>query len=474
MELLSSLIRTSADAVVQIGEVGGLSDAALLSAASSVAVLRRHADAAAAAIAGEIARRSRPELGYDGLATTAGFADVTALVSSVTSSSQSDARKLVEVGSLTAESAWRALVSSVVAAGELSVDAASSITRGLYGIDDRVASVDLVAAVRRLLAFSMPPDELFRRARRVRDELDSVGVADRSAARREARTFVIWHQPDGMYRGKFLLDPEDGALVDAALQSIMSPRRGGPRFVDPASRASAEDLLADPRTNEQLAADAFVDIVRLAIDADPGTLFGARRPAVRVSITTEQLQSATGHGVIEGTVDAVTVEGIDRLVCDAGIVALHFDCDGNCINVGRDQRLFTQRQRVALAERDGGCRIPGCHRPPSQCEAHHIDEWHRQNGRTDLIDGVLLCRRHHMLLHNNHWQIVREASDYWLVPPPSVSSDPIPMPSRSAWAYSSAPLSATLSATPSSVSSTASSKSAGSRSVTSNEESCSS
>jgi hypothetical protein len=359
------------------------------------------------------------------------------MVSSLTSTSAADSRKLIEVGSLPVESAWRALVATRVAAGELSVDAATSITRGLAGIDDRVASIDLVAAVRGLLGLRVPPDELLRRARRVRDELDAVGIAGRVASQRDARTFSIWHQPDGMYRGKFLLDPEDGALVDAALQSIMSPRRGGPRFVDPAARASAEELLADPRTNDQVAADAFVDIVRLAIDADPGTLFGARRPAVRVSITTDQLRSATGHGVIEGTVDVVTVEGIDRRVCDSGIVALQFDRDGTCINVGRDQRLFTSRQRVALAERDGGCRIPGCYRPPSQCEAHHVDEWHRQNGRTDLADGILLCRRHHMLLHNKDWQIVRDGSEYWLVPPPIVSDTRIAMPSRSAWTYSS-------------------------------------
>jgi hypothetical protein len=462
MELLSLLIRSSAEAVARIGDVGTLSDSSLMAAASSVALLRRHADAAAAAIAGEIAHRSRHELGYDGLATSSGFADATAMVSSLTSTSAADSRKLIEVGSLPTESAWRSVVSSAVAAGELSVDAASSLVRGLGGIDDRVASIDLVQAVRSLLALTVPPDELFRRARRARDELDAVGVADRVAAQREARTFSIWHQPDGMYRGTFLLDSEDGALVDAALHSIMSPRRGGPRFVDPSERASAEELLADPRTNEQLAADAFVDIVRLAIDADPGTLFGARRPAVRVSITTDQLTSATGHGVIEGTVDAVTVEGIDRLVCDAGIVALLFDRDGNCLNVGRDQRLFTARQRVALAERDGGCRMPGCYRPPSQCEAHHIDEWHLKHGRTDLADGMLLCRRHHMLLHNKNWQIVRDASDYWLVPPPSVSNTRILMPSRSA----GNPLSPHASA--------ASSKSAGSRLVTSKEPSCSS
>ncbi|MEP6482771.1 MAG: HNH endonuclease signature motif containing protein [Rhodoglobus sp.] len=41
--------------------------------------------------------------------------------------------------------------------------------------------------------------------------------------------------------------------------------------------------------------------------------------------------------------------------------------------------------------RDGGCRFPGCDRPPSWCEAHHIVPW-SHGGRTDLADGLLLCR----------------------------------------------------------------------------------
>src|SRR5690606_4902668 len=90
------------------------------------------------------------------------------------------------------------------------------------------------------------------------------------------------------------------------------------------------------------------------------------------------------------------------------------------------------RQRVALAARDGGCRFPDCDRPPSWTEAHHIVPW-SHGGRTDVADGVLLCRHHHMMLHNNGWRIVREHADYTLIPPPDI--DPlqraIPMPSRS-------------------------------------------
>ncbi|WP_345761064.1 HNH endonuclease signature motif containing protein [Diaminobutyricibacter sp. McL0608] len=103
------------------------------------------------------------------------------------------------------------------------------------------------------------------------------------------------------------------------------------------------------------------------------------------------------------------------------------------LDVGRARRLFTGSQRVALAERDGGCRWPGCDRPPSWTEAHHIDPW-AAGGRTDLDDGVLLCRHHHLLLHNNGWRVVRarDPGQFALIPPRELDAQqrPRPMPTR--------------------------------------------
>jgi hypothetical protein len=110
-----------------------------------------------------------------------------------------------------------------------------------------------------------------------------------------------------------------------------------------------------------------------------------------------------------------------------------FDDNGNVLNVGREQRLFTARQRIGLAVRDGGCRFPGCRKPPSWTEAHHIDHWARDQGRTDIARGILLCRYHHMLIHNNSWEIKRDdESRYLLIPPPGIDPDQIPieMPSK--------------------------------------------
>ncbi|RLP73962.1 HNH endonuclease [Mycetocola manganoxydans] len=77
--------------------------------------------------------------------------------------------------------------------------------------------------------------------------------------------------------------------------------------------------------------------------------------------------------------------------------------------------------------------MPGCDRPPSYTEAHHINEWAADGGRTDIADGILLCRHCHMLIHNNGWRISRTGARYFAVPPPAVDRErrPIPLPSKS-------------------------------------------
>lgn len=161
-------------------------------------------------------------------------------------------------------------------------------------------------------------------------------------------------------------DPESAAILTAALDPLTSPRRGGPRLIDPAEKARTQ---------------AIID---------------------------------------------------DASLCTGDSLEVTVIVDGMPLNLGRTQRLYDQRQRETLAVRDGGCLWPGCNRPPAMTEAHHTKQWKRDNGRTDLDDGVLLCRFHHMLLHNNHWEIQRHlmddgSNDLWLTPPASVDPDQTPL-----------------------------------------------
>ena len=253
----------------------------------------------------------------------------------------------------------------------------------------------------------MTVERLAIRARELRAEIDVDGVRDREQQLRERRYLHITPQGDGMTRIHGLLDPESAAVVVGAYDAATSPRRGGPRFVDPTEAARAEAVATDPRTTEQIAVDSFVELIRIATLADPGAVLGRRGAAVQVLVTERDLSRRAGVGRIEGQPDAVSIETVERHICESGIVPILFDSDGQSVNVGRDQRLFNRRQRIGMAARDGGCRFPDCERPPSWTEAHHIDEWARDFGKTDIADGVLLCRHHHLLVHNNGWRITR-------------------------------------------------------------------
>ena len=163
--------------------------------------------------------------------------------------------------------------------------------------------------------------------------------------------------------------------------------------------------------------------------SDSRKVVGSRLPAVRVLVAATVMESGEGVGHIEGQPLPVSLATVERAICSAGTVEVVFDEHGQAIDLGREQRLYSRKQRVALAARDGGCMFEDCGVPASWTEAHHIHPW-SQGGRTDLADGILLCRFHHMLLHNNGWQIERRGYEYWLIPPGDVDPGRTPRPMR--------------------------------------------
>lgn len=116
---------------------------------------------------------------------------------------------------------------------------------------------------------------------------------------------------------------------------------------------------------------------------------------------------------------------IDQRICDTGTLRVTVDASGDPLNVGRESRLFTAAQRVALVARDGGCRWPGCVRDASYCEAHHIDPY-SEGGRTDIDRGILLCRFHHMHLHHQKWRIEREGKGDFILRGPNRETREMP------------------------------------------------
>ena len=96
---------------------------------------------------------------------------------------------------------------------------------------------------------------------------------------------------------------------------------------------------------------------------------------------------------------------------------------GHVLCVGRTYRTATKAQRMALMVRDRHCRFPGCRVDVHRCEAHHVQEW-ELGGPTCLSNLVLLCRAHHVIVHEGGWRIFTDPPldpghpDHWQFQPP--------------------------------------------------------
>lgn len=462
--MTSTLTSQFATAVAALGAVStsvaefrSADDAALVDLSRLAAHEKQLAERHLALIAGEIAARSTRELGHAGLAQRSGFRNAEELLRTTTGATGREATTAVRVGRLMREAAvdrgtdptsgaaveaaepWLACVAAAVAAGTLSVGAADVIRTGLGqpSVNVPVAMLAEAAAALCDLAAALDVDRLARRAREVRDDLDEDGIAERERECFEKRSIRIFPMAGGMGRLVWDLDPESYATVLELNSRATSPKRGV-RFVGGDNQETAERILNDPRTIGQLASDTFLGLLQAGADADSSQLLGTGAAAIRVLVAKTTLEAggvggpALGHGRIEATGAPLSAATVQRLSCDGATTEVTLDTFGRPLDVGREQRTFTPKQRIALAVRDGACLFGDCAAEPSMTEAHHVISW-SMGGRTDLANGILLCKFHHLLVHNNGWEIYRIGTDYWLVPPPDVDprQRPRPMPSKS-------------------------------------------
>lgn len=412
---------------------------------------QRLAGAHGALAAGEIAHRSTRERGSSGLAQRTGHRTPEELVRVTTGSTAREAFSSVRAGRLALEAAemadsatgevpvpsqpWLRPVGQALTAGVLSVAAADSIGNGLGQPNADVSVAVLLDAATRLVAeaigsadrTALDADRLYRRARDLRNEIDLAGIADREETRRQARALRFHQRPHGMSRLTWDLDPESAATVRDLYDRATSPRRGGPRFVSGEAASTAERILADERTVEQLASDTFLHLLNAGADADSSQLLGSGGAVVSVLVPSEALATGTGAGYLLGQTEPVSIDTVRRLSCGGVTVPIIFDEENQPLDLGREQRLFSRKQRRALAARDGGCVVPGCDRPPSWTEAHHIDHWERDDGETNISVGILLCQHHHLLFHNNGWEVTLENRVYWLHLPQDVDPEQVPI-----------------------------------------------
>ena len=126
-----------------------------------------------------------------------------------------------------------------------------------------------------------------------------------------------------------------------------------------------------------------------------------------VSTTLDQLMKDSGQADLIGTREKISSETLHRLMCDAKVIRLIRDSDGEILDLGRAVRTAPLKFWQALAVRDGGCVFPGCDAPPTRCQAHHILWWDRDRGDTSLWNLALLCHHHHHLVHEGRWTMAR-------------------------------------------------------------------
>jgi hypothetical protein len=206
----------------------------------------------------------------------------------------------------------------------------------------------------------------------------------------EHRTLEVRTGEGGAVFIKGFLDPVGGAALCTAL--------------DPLARRTGS---GDDRSRDRRYADALVELAGHALDEAILPRIGGQRPHLQVTTSLETLVGTAGApaGMLDraGPIATPTVQ---RLACDASVTRVLLDSDSAVVDVGRAHRLPSGPTRRALHARHGGCAWPGCDRPASWTAAHHIKHW-AHGGPTDLDNLVLLCHRHHWLVHEGGWKLVR-------------------------------------------------------------------
>ena len=215
--------------------------------------------------------------------------------------------------------------------------------------------------------------------------VDPSGESEREDRLRLRRHLTFTSNGEGMYAVKGLLMPEDVAHVRVTLDHI-----AGAAYADQTGRPHHTRI-----------ADAFVELCQ-AYNA--GTVSGGReRPKVLVTVPFETVvERGAARGVIIGIDATVSGDTVRQMCCDAELNRVITRGSSTILDYGTTTRLASDAQYYALVARDGGCRWPGCDRPPGWCQAHHIDEVTRDDGPTNLANMILLCSTHHTLIHQQH------------------------------------------------------------------------
>ena len=161
--------------------------------------------------------------------------------------------------------------------------------------------------------------------------------------------------------------------------------------------AETKDLPEEPqRTPAERRADALADICKFFLDHQQQRSGGRHRPHLNVIVDTE-----TGTArYVDGP--SLSGEVLGAFLCDSALHRLLMAGRSAVLDYGMSTRTIPAPLWATLVVRDEHCRFPGCDRPATWCDGHHIT-WFSRLGPTRPDNLVLLCRRHHKRLHQPGW-----------------------------------------------------------------------
>ncbi len=189
----------------------------------------------------------------------------------------------------------------------------------------------------------------------------------------EARKLEITGTGQGMVFIKGMLDPAAGAALRTMLE--------------PLARKSGKD---DERPRERRVADALVEVTNRMLDSGTLPIRNGQRPHLLVTTTLETLLGLPGAPAAEMEFSLpISAKQVERIACDCSVTRILLGADSTVIDVGRSKRVVTPAQRKALVARDEHCAWPGCDRPVSFTNVHHLVHW-MKGGPGDLDNLALL------------------------------------------------------------------------------------
>jgi hypothetical protein len=314
-------------------------------------------------------------------------------------------------------------VDALFGRGELSYSKVRAITR----VATPKSEQDFIDIA--MHATASQTERLCRAYERTRTDLGKAGEPAPSQSRLMRRSETL----GGMVHIEIRLPPEEAAVVWDAMTSALDadarsepagdsaessslaegPTSGAEDSAEssspvegpvPGTQDSAESSAPsanDPVASEERRADAIVDVARAYLEHRPRTL-GSGYELVVIT-TPEQLEhgrEGVGGHLRDGT--PVPLHVARMLACDGKRIDVVMGKDGELLDVGRTTRSIPSAIGRALWLRDGGCRVPGCG-CKTHLQGHHIEWW--TEGGVKLSNLVLLCRRHHRLIHEGKLSI---------------------------------------------------------------------